>query len=56
MTFPRLRIGSKREREQIDPYVVTVGGGAAGVATASSLLERDARLSIVVVGRANEHF
>lgn len=54
MTFPRLRIGLKREREQIDLYVVTVGGGA--VATASSLLERDVRLSIVVVGRANEHF
>ena len=36
--------------------VVIVGGGAAGVAVASSLLARSSKLSIVVVEPAKEHF
>jgi len=36
--------------------VVIVGGGAAGIATASSLLKRNARLSIALIEPANEHF
>ena len=36
--------------------VVIVGGGAAGIATASSLLKRNSRLSIAVIEPATEHF
>ena len=36
--------------------VVIVGGGSAGIATAASLLKRDAKLSVAVVEPATEHF
>ncbi len=36
--------------------VVIVGGGSAGIATASSLLKRNAQLSVAIVEPATEHF
>jgi sulfide:quinone oxidoreductase len=36
--------------------VVIVGGGSAGIATAASLLKRNAKLSIAVIEPAAEHF
>lgn len=36
--------------------VVIVGGGSAGIATASSLLKRNRRLSIAVIEPAEDHF
>lgn len=36
--------------------VVIIGGGAAGIATAASLLRRDARLSIAIVDPAESHY
>ena len=36
--------------------VVIVGGGSAGIATATSLLKRNAKLSIAVIEPATEHF
>jgi sulfide:quinone oxidoreductase len=36
--------------------VVIVGGGSAGIATAASLLKRNAKLSVAIVEPATEHF
>lgn len=36
--------------------VVIVGGGAAGIATASSILARNSKVTIAVVDAANEHY
>ena len=36
--------------------VIIVGGGAAGIATASSLLKRDNSLDIAIIEPADEHF
>ena len=36
--------------------VVIVGGGAAGIATASSILKRNAKVTIAIVDAAKEHY
>jgi sulfide:quinone oxidoreductase len=40
----------------ISHQIVIVGGGAAGIATASSLLARDATLDIAIVDPAEDHY
>ena len=36
--------------------IVIIGGGAAGIATASSILKRNAKVTIAVVDPATDHY
>ena len=36
--------------------IIIVGGGAGGIATASSLLKRDRSLNITIIEPASEHY
>lgn len=36
--------------------IVIIGGGAAGIATAASILKRNAKVSIAVVDAARDHY
>lgn len=47
------RTGNGRDQQYT---VVIVGGGAAGIATASSLLARDRSLKIAIIDSAEEHY
>jgi sulfide:quinone oxidoreductase len=51
---PALRRRGKASSMTYD--VVIVGGGAAGIATASSILKRNAKVTIAIVDAAREHY
>lgn len=54
-----LRLMTSGQRQAVDQYshqIVIVGGGAAGIAVASSLLARDADLDIAIIDPADTHY
>lgn len=51
---PALR--RRRKASSMTYDVVIVGGGAAGIATASSILKRNAKVTIAIVDAAKEHY
>lgn len=46
----------RRKGQSVTYDVVIVGGGAAGIATAASILKRNAKVTIAIVDPAKDHF